>query len=135
MWDTWGKLTIVTLPNTDVISYKYDGHGRKAQVLKNGVLEKVFYIKINFHPWPRWTALAKSKYTSKINSCKDLKLISEVHNISSELNAFQILVSEKLFDVNNFKCDGNIIFEETIIYSDLSMKGMISWVNKKLPCL
>jgi RHS repeat-associated protein len=38
-WDAWGRLKSVTLPNTTVVSYQYDGSGRKAKVLVNGSLD------------------------------------------------------------------------------------------------
>ncbi len=41
-WDAWGKLKSVTLPNSDVVSYKYDGSNRKSELLINGSVEEAY---------------------------------------------------------------------------------------------
>ncbi len=41
-WDAWGKLRNVTLPNSDVVNYRYDGLNRKAEIRVNGNLEELF---------------------------------------------------------------------------------------------
>lgn len=41
-WDSWGKLKSVVLPNSDVVSYKYDGAGRKSVVSLNGLIKSVY---------------------------------------------------------------------------------------------
>ena len=60
------------------------------------------------------------------NNLKDMELVKAVSDISSGIHAFQLILSDRLFDPNDKASKGMCIFQHTQIYSSLAMEGKIS---------
>ncbi len=55
----------------------------------------------------------------------DLDLIKDISDINRGIHAYQIIIAERLFDVKDLKSKGMIIFEESVIFSNLVLMGKI----------